>query len=718
MEQGQAETSEAQISIDCTDLQYDAITSDGYTKPDTLLNIVAGPGSGKTRTLCNRIAYMLSCDSPGDIKPEEILVLSMTNRSVNDLKYKLKEVLGIEELVSSLQVMTFHSFAGGIINTKFDNWQIIEDEEIKRLSELVPNMKKNSASSVKTLKEIFQKSKFIDVDQYESSELYKVYNFDKASFLKLRELIGGSYSLFTYDDILVECNRILDEDPPEFMQKYKAIIIDEFQDVYPSLADMIVKVSKGKHLTIAGDPNQSIYGFLGARVTRNWGKVLPMYEDEDVRSITLGHSFRSTPELLAISSQLIGKKLTNIHTSVKSSNLLAPVRMSFNSQDQEYEFIYNESKKLVDLSHGQIKPSDIAILSYSNREVDSIYEYFKKKGEFNLNRLNSTPRWLKTQLSFILQYIKILIDPNQNLPLLSSLSLLRGVGLSSLNSIYTNAIKKDLSMWEYLTDPQIKKPSAIEKNTKEFLQHLDHARSTINSNDPNSIILTLLEMGSKFGLKKRIHNNKLSPLQIREYENYLHSIYKSLSRTLQVKPTDQTLLKYYLNNYNSDLLLNSNTAITKIYQDDEINFSTIHTSKGLEFPVVFILSANNYNLSTDYERKKVMYVAMTRASSLLYFNKLDDQFVTSIDDSHLPTSRFAGSIAPQPQRLTDVSNSSFGGNTKAMFDTKPPNFLKFPNLLRLLNDMGRDGSFISKQHHHFLKQVGTAETFARKLSHR
>ncbi|QPG73687.1 hypothetical protein FOA43_001000 [Brettanomyces nanus] len=692
------------IDITCTPPQKDVVVSE--FQPNTLLNVIAGPGSGKTRTLCSRIAWLMS-EQGGSLRENEILVLSLTNRAVDDFKHKLQNLMG-QEMAERAHVMTFHSFAASVIKERYADWQLLEDEDLKRLCELVPNTaSKGHSTNMSTMKEVIRKARYITEDQleqYETSEIKSKYGFDKETFLKIRSLVG-SHNMFTYEDMLFECNDILKSGPvPEFVNAYKVVIVDEFQDVYPLLADIILELSRNKHLTISGDPNQSIYGFMGATPEKNWKRVAANYNKESKKLITLSQAFRSTPELLQLFSKILGQRQMNLDECVKNSANFPPVRMSFDSMDDELKFIFNEIQRLIKCSGGKIKYSDIAVLSYTNQEVDTAYRYFNERkknsneADLGINRLNSTPRWLRTQLSILIQYMKILIDPRQNFSLLSSLNLLERVGLATVNTIYINALSNKMYVWDYLNDEKLMQDAKLPKSISTFVNFLDHVRSTLDPNNANAIMQTLLIMGEKFGLKQKLITSKLTEQQLEEYESCLRSIHKSLRQNASLRPADESLLQFYLSNYNSHVLLDPKSNFAKLYNENEVNFSTIHTAKGLEFPIVFILSPNNFNLS-DYRRRRVVYVGLTRASALLYFNRLRNQYVYSIDGAPETTSKLNEKASSNPdavhrmkmlEKTAQAYVSEYNQTPKiAVCGNSPPNLSTNKDLSRLLSVMGR-----------------------------
>lgn len=675
------------VDLQCTESQQEVVVAP-FAK-DTLLNVISGPGSGKTRTLCARVAYLMS-EEGGKLSPDEILVLSLTNRTVDDFKHKLVKLIG-NDVAEQTNVMTFHAFAASVINERFDDWQILEDQELRNLCELVPRSgagtgpRKSHTETLERMRQIIKKSR--EIDSYDES-----LGCDRDSFTKIRDLVGSG-NMFTYDDILDECARVINSDNvPEFVNKYKVIIVDEFQDVYPLIANIVVALCEGRHLTIAGDPNQSIYGFMGATAEKNWKRIAKCFPSESKKLITLTQAFRSTPEVLELSAKILGSNHTNVRECVKESVNLPTVRMTFNSSEEELNFVYKEIHRLVHESRGMIRYSDVAVLCLTNQEVDTAGRFFRQKqkqgGDIGVNRLNSTPQWLRTQLSNLIQYMKILNNPYESFSLLSSLNLLHGVGLASINRIYVLAARNNISAWELLQSPELCEKARVPRSVPPFVQFLSKAIGQLDQNDPNAIMITLLEMGRLFGLKNRLITSKVSDAELEEYEQCLRSIHSSLVRNLELKPASQTLLRFYLNNYNSHVLLNPKSNFDKLYNDNEVNFSTVHMAKGLEFPVVFMLSPNNFYL--NQQRRRVLYVGVTRASALLYFNRQYNQRINGIDEqitsSTPPT---ASDLASVESRVLDMYAGELQQPQEVGLLHRPP-ALGPGNLSRLLSAMGRN----------------------------
>ncbi|KAH3660142.1 hypothetical protein OGAPHI_007347 [Ogataea philodendri] len=620
------------LVIKCTEQQHKAILSE--FEPDTVLGISAGPGSGKTRTIASRIAYILSEQSPHDIRPNEIAVLSLTNRSVNDIRSRLQLVLG--PMALQIPVMTFHSFAGKVVGSTCLDYQVLDDDDLKRLAKLVfPERKSLSTLELRTLLKDMRRS----TTKVETPSILEMF---------------GEKQIYTHDDLLEECVRLI-EDPikiPKFAESFRVVIVDEFQDIYPAVMDMVLSMSKGRHLTLAGDPNQSIYGFLGASYDTNWEKLVKYRPSHKI--VRLNKSFRSTPEVLQFASQILGPNMPE-HTSVKDSCQVPSYRLSFTSQAHEHQFIHDEVSRLVDRSNGLIKPSDVAILSYTNREIDTAINYFEKRNTFGHYRLNNSPRWIQSPVSFVMQYVRTLVDPSNNFSLLWSLSNIQGVGESTLRKLALLATANETSVYDYLLESGYPKPKKMEE-LAQYANLIRESRLNLDQNDPDDIVVTLLELGKKLGLDKMLNIKGLTNDQLSAYRAHFHTIYETLQRAIPLASSNHTVLSYFMENYNSDALVSSSNIKTS--NDNEVNFSTIHTAKGLEFPIVFVLSGNN-SFKMNKIQRRIVYVGMTRASSLLYFNKLTNQFVEGIDNSTNPN-----------------------------FSTKPPNWT--PNTItRLLGDMKR-----------------------------
>lgn len=672
-----------------------------------LLSVKAGPGSGKTFTLTSRVAHLIK---NYDMKPNEILVLSMANRSVASLRNSLIEELG-EEVTSQIDLSTFHLFCGRLV----DNYQniyfphlkgkrLMDDLSWRLFSSIFLNKFINldgksiqgslSPTNLEKLVSLVRNDKLTSEQAAEKFKINKEY---VDSLLKYLDDNG----VIRYNDLINNAKKIIDmslsiqnsypesgfpdstSTPPYIDQlyNYKVVIVDEFQDMYEDLLTVVNYVAKYptvgqptntcKHITIAGDPNQSIYEFLGSK-----SEIMEDVEKQFPPSLKIEHkiineSFRCSPEILdgAIKTCLGEEGLSKNFYSVKESTHL-PVLSEFKDPTEEYNFIINEIIRICCLLGGLIKLSDIAILARSNREIEDINRILADNYGIGFNKLSSSLSWTKSKAHILLTILTAIESSSNNelllLYLLLSIdedlgkksrisklfSLSRKWGLAEnvkgdvleqylISNFHGNLMQnKDFSIKKIFKKThgvKIEKFQILMDNIMEIRIALSRNYS---NQTPELILENLLTISDKLGLLDYL-NEPPSPSRLmtlselrmqdltykKELLNQLKSFHRSLLMNYQTYLDQDVLhnsgdnfLKFFLKNYNEDY---------PIMSGELVNTSTIHAAKGLEFPIVFIPGSSNYSKGPwcsiltrqqeiPYSGSRLLYVASTRAKNLLY----------------------------------------------------------------------------------------------------
>ncbi|CAH2353196.1 hypothetical protein CLIB1423_09S04940 [[Candida] railenensis] len=717
LEPSQDDQKYEEISIRTTQAQYDAIVAEPLS--NTLLSIRAGPGSGKTHTLVNRIGYLISHHK---VQPSEILVLSMANRSVKSLRTSLVSTVG-EELASRVQLSTFHSFCGNVIEhygqqDKNAPPKRVMDETSWRAFSTIFSRKSIKINGVSLDSDISA----VDLQRMISSIKQGSLSIDAAHF---RYKVGKEYiqallsyidsnGLMMYSDLITNFLSIVknstgkEEDIIPILLNFKVVIVDEFQDMYPELIKVVQsivnyegqdKIGSQKHLTIAGDPNQSIYEFLGSNpnLMSNLKRSLPHYE---VTEILLPENFRSTPEIINAATEISLKHLEQQGSStdfqVLAQNAVVrppsykPIITSHTSSEEEYLFIAKEITRLICQSGGLLSPSDFVVLSRTNRELDQIEKLLRESYEFKCNKLSSTVLWTYSR---VLLFINILLViqkkgklPYQkgeaNFPLLCILQILdprSGRRISTLfNSVETNQSIEDyiLEGNEDLLKIYKRNPEQLEK-VKYFLKLVKEARVKLDpftyaeSEEnytpyitPENLLEILLDICKKCNLLPYLNQQDNLHLYLESFNRSLMHSYSTF--TERSRSTDESFLDHFIRNYGDQI---------PITDKDMINLSTIHAAKGLEFPVVFVTGAAkifNYKVaptyweqllseeeipgianSKNYEKARLFYVASTRAKHLLYIGSL----LKRNDETALPM-RLRGHVTFELPEVLDLQNNS------------------------------------------------------------
>lgn len=684
---------------------------------NSILVVKAGPGSGKTSTIVKRIAYMISMEK---LRPEEILVLSMANRSVNSLKKYLTNALG-ENLVSNISINTFHSFCGGLVDQYGDQYSsafkkktLMDDLSWRSFSSIflgkaiqLNGRKMEGNLTPPSLERLLIEVKSGNLTVPQAAYKYKV----TKEYIEALVMYLESNGMIRYHDLLTNAMDLIElslQPQLDGMQKlisllqgFKAVIVDEFQDIHPQLLLVVKAVIQyptnefthgtKKHLTIAGDPNQSIYEFLGSK-PELIQRIELEFPDTEVAQLQIHESFRITPEILnAVTDTCL--KPSGLYNS--DQNLISvrenghkPIISKHSSNKDEYAFIASEIIRLICLLGGLLKPSDFAILTRSNKEIEEISKFFAQRYNIKCNRFSLSALWIKSKVHILLDILNVIIKgPGSDFGLLCVLSLLdRKLGSTSRISKLFNLsnkwkVDKGIEIKSNILEEYIKfqldslditvegDNINIGKNSKSalditniykipkykdeilrlkmFMASIQNAREMLIQNDqesqtPKTILnalwtivteLDLLdylnspEMTKKYGITDTdLEIEKEYKMQLR---SYLQSFHKSLKYAYQgyteqnlVGRIDKLFIEYFLRNYNDEIPTTDR---------EMINLSTVHTAKGLEFPVVFLPGVqNNRSLSfwdslledqprpQSQNKARLFYVACTRAKDLLY----------------------------------------------------------------------------------------------------
>ncbi|ODV94917.1 hypothetical protein PACTADRAFT_3803 [Pachysolen tannophilus NRRL Y-2460] len=615
-----------ELELNVTPSQYDAITYP--LDSNRLLKIIAGPGSGKTKTLVNRIVYLLN----EGVKPNEFLVLSMTNRAVLALKNQMYELLGEEELVSQINIHTFHSFSSSVVssNNVAKDCRIIEDIGWRTLINLSSTHSSHNTFSRLSRSQIEEIVESVNAGMTINDALVKHpgKKIDVETIKNIMTWLSNS-NIITYQDLLVDCIKTVRKNPA-ILNNIKTVIVDEFQDMYGKLLDVVEIVSRQKNLVIAGDPNQSIYGFLGSN-PNILDRIDKAFLDKQIDVIHLNECFRSTPEIMRVAEAIIDADTARIHVVKQQSYL--PILNIFLTEEEEYQFIIDEIKKLV--STEVIKPIDIVILSHTNKTLDKL-QHLLKTNDIQSVKLSLNQPWINSEIFHLVDYLNIIYEPEKaNHSLICVLGLIEGVGPITLKTLMNKIGKinennsNPVSIWEYLNSEEfaslMKTRTKVAKKIMDFTNEIMQIRSPENyskiENNPDELIKILLDLGKKYGLKRLITSKKIVTEQdLVKYDNYLNQFYEYLwiiyEKSFTAKNVSQaSLIEFFLKNYND---------IPLAQKENSINLSTIHSAKGLEFPIVFILGADNriYDSHELQAHRRKLYVAVTRASQLLYYGKV------------------------------------------------------------------------------------------------
>ena len=608
--------------------QYEAVTTSFRN-----VRIIAGAGSGKTRVLTYRIAYLIS---ELYVLPWKILAITFTNKVANEMKNRVVRM--IPEAEKDLTIKTFHSFAAMFLRREIANigfpasFTILDEEDqTKLIKDIIAEMgfrrgdkiagKALSYIGTQKLHERYPDDITITKELFEDEKLclqiYTRYEEEKNKQLSL-----------DFDDLLLKTIYILENFPQvrlRWQERIDHILVDEFQDTNDVEYKLIKLLSKPDTCHyVVGDPDQTIYTWRGA----NQDIILNLQKDFlDMETIILNRNYRSTEKILKSANKLIAHNKLRVKKDLYTENGEGkPIVVHRSpSSKSEADFVAREIKKLVQVDGYSYK--DIAIL-YRSNYITMDFETSLVKERIPYRIFGGQKFYQRKEIKDVLAYFHLIINVKDDISFERIINVpRRGIGDTTLNSLKYEAGKANLSMYEYLKDLDLEVtntdiPKKAVNSLKLMITVIDKAREDINKKE-EVFSKILEEMIYSFG-----------------YIDYLGKEDDGDERIENVKELFQDIRHYLQSNPDSsfDEYLQNIALISsqdELVDGEYVTLMTVHTAKGLEYPVVFVVRFNagvfphvRSFLDSGYkgleEERRLAYVAMTRAKSLLYLTFAGD----------------------------------------------------------------------------------------------
>ena len=587
--------------------------------------VLAGAGSGKTTVLVNRIAYMIS---EKHIRPWNILAITFTNKAAREMKDRIERLLG--DTAKDMWIGTFHSVCVRILRSCIDllgysrDFVIYDTADTKTvmkecLRELDIDEKsfpvRNVLSIISNAKnDLMDAATFENVykSDYRMSIIAKIYYRYQT---KLRK-----NNAVDFDDIILNTVKILSENPDvlsKYQDKFRYILVDEYQDTNNSQYLLInLFAQANRNLCVVGDDDQSIYKFRGANI----GNILNFEDDySDVQKITLDQNYRSTQNILDAANSVISNNKGRMGKSLWTSNgdgNKVFVYTGTNEYD-EARYIARQIKKHFD-EQGSF--SDCAILYRTNAQSRVIEEMLMRES-VPYKVLSGLRFYDRKEIKDIIAYLRVVYNPNDDVSLARIINEpKRKIGNATLEKARNIAREKETSLYDVISHaddyPEFK--TAIKKllGFSEIIQSLIKLKDTVTIEDLTGRILNdtgympALVMEDTTESKTRIENLGEFISVITEFEkneetgNTLGEFLENISLVSDIDGYDEN--------------------------EDSAVLMTIHSAKGLEFPIVFLsgleegLFPGMRSMESDddiEEERRLCYVAITRAKEQLYITK-------------------------------------------------------------------------------------------------
>ena len=615
---------------------------------DGSILILAGAGSGKTRTITYRIAHMI--ENIG-ISPYSILAVTFTNKAAKEMRERVEDLVG--EVAKSCTISTFHSFGMRLLRMHTaevgynPNFTIYDTDDQRRIIKAilkgqnitVNGNKLTERDLISIISKIKEEIKTVEEYSVMNKQIIEVYEKYNRSLIESNAMDFSDILLNTYK--LLQNSSILEK----IQKKYKYIMIDEYQDtnnLQYKIIDLIAR--KSSNLCVVGDENQSIYGFRGANILN----ILNFENNyKNAKIIKLEENYRSTSTILDAANELIKNNKSSKDKKLWTQNGkgdLIKVLVCDNARD--------EVSKIIDIikenHQNGIPYKDMTILYRTNMQ-SRVFEEGLLRYNIPHKVFGGISFYSRAEIKDIIAYLSIIVNPQDELNLQRIVNVpKRKVGDKGIEKIIAFARENNLNLLDTLS--HVKDISGLTATGKEKLSEMydiiKELKDLSYSETASYIVETLLDKIKYIDYVKETYDD--ADARIENIEEFKNSI-------LELENVVGVLrLSEYLENV-------SLVSATDDLEDekDYIKLMTIHNSKGLEFPIVFLVGFENeifpgarasFDEKEMEEERRLCYVALTRAEKKLYLSHTAIRFVYGQDRLATP-SVFLKEI---PEKLLDV----------------------------------------------------------------
>ena len=615
---------------------------------DGSILILAGAGSGKTRTITYRIAHMI--ENVG-ISPYSILAVTFTNKAAKEMRERVEELVG--DIAKACTISTFHSFGMRLLRMYGkevgynSNFTIYDTDDQKRIVKAILKGQNLSINGVKLterdlvsmISKIKEQIKTLDEYSVMNKQIVEVYDKYNRALLESNAM--------DFSDILLNTYKLLQK--PEILEKvqnkYKYIMIDEYQDtnnLQYKIIDLIAR--KSSNLCVVGDENQSIYGFRGANILN----ILNFETNyNNAKIIKLEENYRSTTTILDAANELIKNNKSSKDKKLWTQNGkgdLIKVLACDNARDEVSRII-----EIIKKNHQNgIAYRDMTILYRTNAQSRLFEEGFLR---YNIPHkvFGGISFYSRAEIKDIIAYLSIIVNPQDELNLQRIINVpKRKVGEKGIEKIITYARENNLNLLEALS--HIKEISGLtvvgKEKILEMYDIIKELKDLSYTETASYIVQTLIDKIKYIDYIKENYSDAEARIEnIDEFKNSILEL-------------ENVVGELRLNEYLENVSLISATDDLE-EKSDYVKLMTIHNSKGLEFPIVFLVGFENeifpgtramFEEKEMEEERRLCYVALTRAEKKLYLSHATIRFVYGQDRLSTP-SVFLKEI---PEKLLDT----------------------------------------------------------------
>ena len=640
------------------DKQYEAVVN---TEGPCL--VIAGAGSGKTKVLTHKIAYLIG---EKNALPWNILAITFTNKAANEMKERITNLVG--DVAQDIWMGTFHSICVRILRKfidrlGFDSSFIIFDTSDQRT--LVKTCIKNIGLDDKmftdrsVLSEISNaKNEMLEPEQYtvrangdfRKEKIALVYEMYQK---RLRE-----NNAIDFDDIINYTIKILMENPDileYYSNKFQYVLVDEYQDTNKAQFTLVTMLaSKNGNITVVGDNDQGIYSFRGADISNilNFERDFP-----GTKIIKLEQNYRCTGNILKAANSVIKNNEVKYKKQLWTENEVGNLPKVY-SADNEYDEGTYIAQQIEHLRREEYyKYSDFAILYRMNTQSRAIEEILRRES-IPYKIIGGLKFYERKEIKDIISYLRLIQNPFDNLSLKRIINEpKRGIGKTSLDKIEQMSDEIGISMYEIIKDSDQYGLNRVFLNSREFVNCIEELRAKKDDLKLSELIKETLK---KTGYTKALENENTI-----EAENRIENLDEFLTVAIEF---EEESAENHLSDFLEGITLSSD--IDNMEETEEtVTLMTLHSAKGLEFPVVFLVGMEEgifpgYKSISEpqelEEERRLCYVGITRAKENLYLTCSKQRTIFGSTSCN-PVSRFLKEI---PSDLLDGYEEAFGDNSK------------------------------------------------------
>lgn len=670
--------------------------------------IIAGAGSGKTRVLTLRIAYLMN----QGVDAFNILSLTFTNKAAREMKERISKIVGSAE-AKNLWMGTFHSVFARILRAESDklgypsNFTIYDSQDSQRLiGQIIKEMQLD--------KDIYKPKEVLNrISNYKNNMITVKAYFNnpelmEADAMAKKPRIGDLYQAYVercfkagamdFDDLLLKTNELLVRFPEvllKYQDRFRYIMVDEYQDTNNSQY-MIVKAlaDRFQNICVVGDDAQSIYAFRGANINN----ILNFQKDFDnVQLYRLEQNYRSTKNIVEAANTIIDKNKTKLEKVVWTANSDGPKIKVHRSITDAEEGRFVSSTIFEEKMQNQMNNGDFAILYRTNAQSRAMEDALRKK-DIPYRIYGGLSFYQRKEIKDVLSYLRLVVNPKDEEALVRVINYpTRGIGNTTVEklNIAANHYKRSIfEVMQHIDKIDLKLTAGTKAKINDFVTMIQNFKVIDETNDAYYLTDYIVK---KTGLIQELKKDGTPEgvTRLENIEELLNGIKDFIEGQKEVDGARGSLSEFM-----EDVALATDLDNDK-GDDDRVALMTIHLAKGLEFPTVFVVgmeedlfpSAMSMNSRADLEEeRRLFYVALTRAEHQAYltyaqsryrWGKLVDcdpsRFIQEIDPQYIeylsaPETNYRYQSSINPDIFGDVDKSKLR-QTKPVSGT-PPKWVK------------------------------------------